>query len=230
MSFTILLVYCVMPLTLCTAAGLAVARARGLAQLRYCLRTVREYEFAPVDASQLAEPIRRMFDQHTPALVQLGFQPIGDFRMKSKPVEVHDRLFLSRDGNTLTAICAVLKGGGVAFMSVLSDGTAVHTSSSKNPRPQRTLEPDDQLCMTYLPEIPLADVYAGHVQALASEGAARGATPLAQTAETFREVLVYDQRIFQRWRYCYGDLPAEPAAPDFDGLVAALSAAQVTKS
>ena len=39
--------------------------------------------------------------------------------MKSKPVEVHDRLFLSPDGNTLTAICAVLKGGGVAFMSVL---------------------------------------------------------------------------------------------------------------
>ena len=54
--------------------------------------------------------------------------------------------------------------------------------------------------MAYLPGLPLADVYAGHVQALASEGAARGATALTQTAETFREVLVYDQRIFQRVR------------------------------
>ena len=226
MSFTIVLVYCVMPLALCTAAGLAVARARRLSQLRYCLRTVREYQFAPVDASQLAQPIRQLFDKHTPTLLQLRFQPIGDFRMKSKPVEVYDRILLSGDGQTLAAICAVLKGGGVAFISVLRDGTVVHTSSSKNPKPQRKLEPDDQLCMRYLPETALSEVYSGHLQALAGEGAARGATPLSQRPDRFQEVMVYDQRIFQRWRYCYGDLPQEPAAPDFDQLLAALNAPQ----
>src|SRR3954469_10318790 len=73
-------------------------RFRHLTTLRWALKTVREYEFAKVNSLYLAEPIRRAFEQFTPDLFQLGFNLLGDYRMKSKPVEVHDRIFLSADG------------------------------------------------------------------------------------------------------------------------------------
>src|SRR5207247_610060 len=86
------------PIILYALAGLLLAGARRRAQLRHCLTTVREYEFAKVNCLYLAEPIRQLFDRHTPALFQLDFELLGDFRMKSQPVEVHDRIFLSEDG------------------------------------------------------------------------------------------------------------------------------------
>src|SRR5205814_376236 len=133
-----------LPLILWSTAKMLWARFRRRGQLRYCLKTVREYEFAKVNSLYLAEPIRRLFERHTPELFQLGFNLLGDFRMKSKPVEVHDRIFLSADGETLATICAVLERGSTSLISLLSNGICVHTSGAKNPKPERTVEPQDQ--------------------------------------------------------------------------------------
>src|SRR6476619_744707 len=75
------------------------ARSRRRAELRQVLNTVREYEFIPVNVESLAEAARRQFERHTPAMLELGFVPIGDFRMKPQPVEVHNRFFLSPRGD-----------------------------------------------------------------------------------------------------------------------------------
>jgi hypothetical protein len=198
-----------------------IGRFRRLRQLRWALKTVREYEFAKVNSLFLAEPIRRQFERHTPALFQLGFELLGDYRMKPQPVEVHDRIFLSADGRTLATICAVANSGGVSFISVLTDGTCVHTSSVKNPRPHRTLEPRDQLCITYLPDTSIEDRHRHHLDATAKRAAATGSSVLRLKSDQFRELLIYDQRIFNRWRYRHGDLPSEPPAPDITTLCTA---------
>ena len=36
--------------------------------------------------------------------------------------------------------------------------------------------------------------------------------------DQFREVMIYDQLIFCRWRYRHGDLADEPPSPDFNTL------------
>src|SRR5947207_1254816 len=140
---SILITPIAMPLILWAAVQALWTRAIRRRQLRHCLTTVREYEFAKVNSLYLAEPIRGLFERHTPALFQLGFNLIGDYRMKSQPVEVHDRILLSADGETLSSISAVLGRGGISMTSILSDGTCVHTSSVKNPKPDRTLQPGD---------------------------------------------------------------------------------------
>src|SRR5262249_14153454 len=78
---------------------------RWIRTLRRINRTVRELEFLPVDGSSLEEPVRGPLGTLTPPLVELGFQLIGDFRMKPKPVVRHDRVLLSGDGQTMAFIC-----------------------------------------------------------------------------------------------------------------------------
>ena len=194
-------------------------RRRG--ELRWALKTVREYEFAKVNSLYLAEPVRRLFERHTPELFQLGFNLLGDFRMKSKPVEVHDRIFLSADGETLATICAVLERGSTSLISLLSNGICVHTSGAKNPKPERTVEPQDQLCINYLPGVSLEQQFREHQNTLREQCAIHGASVIRQHAGQFRDVLVYDQRIFNRWRFRPGDLPAQPPAPDFGTIMSA---------
>ena len=52
-----------------------------------------------VNAASLAEATRQQFERHTPVMLELGLVPLGDFRMKPPPVEVHNRFFLSPEGD-----------------------------------------------------------------------------------------------------------------------------------
>jgi hypothetical protein len=188
------------------------------ATLRWAQRTVREYQFIKVNSLHVEEPVRDLWQQHTPALFQLGFELLGDYQMKPEPVQVHDRIFLSDDGQTIGDICALLGGGAVSFVSVLSDGTVVHTCSSTNPRPKRTVIPADQLWISYLPDVSMEELHRHHIAALGERSTATGTRVLRLSAEQLRPMLVYDQNIFNRWRYRHGDLPRKPAEPDFSTL------------
>ncbi len=207
-----------MPFILWSTVQMLWSRNLRLRQLRKCLNTVREYEFTKVNSLQLAEPIRRRFERFTPGFFQLGFDLLGDYRMKPEPVEVHDRIFLSSDGETLGTICAVLKGGGESMITILDDGTCVHTTSSKNPKPERTVQPCDQLFLTYLPNVSIEQQFQQHQAAVRQQCATHGTRVIQMHAEQFREVLVYDQRIFNRWRHRLGDFDRAPPLPDLRTL------------
>jgi hypothetical protein len=137
-----------------------------LRQLRRVMRTYRNYEFAPVDVSTLEPSVRERLEAQTPALLDLGFRQLADFRMKPEPVVVHTRCFLSSDGETVADITAVLSGGGVSQISVLEDGTVVHTTSVQNPHPERTFEPADKLWIAYLPDSSVSYQHFHHVSAV----------------------------------------------------------------
>jgi hypothetical protein len=192
---------------------------RWVRTLRRIQRTVREYEFLPVDGASLGEPMRGHLEALTPPLLELGFQPVGDFRMKPEPVVVHSRILQSADGRTLAIVCSILQAGVVSFMSVLEDGTCVHTSGTRNPHPERTFEPGDRLALTYLPERHPTNLHREHQEAVRGVAARIGVRVLQFRPHQFRAVMVYDQRLFNRWRYRHGGLDRVPPAPDFGTLV-----------
>lgn len=198
------------------------ARSRRRAELRQALKTVREYEFISVNAESLAEATQQQFERHTPAMLQLGLVPLGDFRMKPPPVEVHNRFFLSPEGDILGDISALLEKGGVSFISVLADGTCINTTSSKNLRPDRLLEAADQLVLTYADNNSAIELYRRHQAVLNETAQSRGAAPLRFSAGQLRALMVYDQRLFNRWRYRHGDFATQPSAPEFATLEQAI--------
>jgi hypothetical protein len=203
----------------CFQAHLYRVRQR-VCTLRRINRTVREYQFIPVDGSSLGEPMRGHLDRLTPPLVDLGFQPIGDFLMKPQPVVVHDRFLINEDGTTLATVCCILQAGAVSFISVLDNGTCVHTSGSRNPHPERKLEPEDRLALTYMPDAHPCNMHREHQEAVRTVAARTGAQAIRFRPDQFRDVMVYDQRLFNRWRHRHGGLDCEPPAADFNTLVA----------
>jgi hypothetical protein len=188
--------------------------------LREINRTVREYEFLPVDGPSLGEPVRGHFEALTPPLLELGFRPLGDFRMKPEPVVVYNRILLSADGRTLGTVGCVLQAGSVGLISVLEDGTCLHTNTCRNPHPERTFEPGDRLLITYLPDAHPINLHREHQEAVRAAAARTGAGVMQFRPDQFRAVMVYDQRLFNRWRHRHGGLDREPPAPDFTTLVA----------
>jgi hypothetical protein len=189
-----------------------------LRTLRRVMRTYRNYEFLPVDVSSLEPSVRERLEAPTPALVDLGFRRLADFRMKPEPVVVHTRCFLSTEGETIADITAVLSGGGVSMISVLEDGTVVHTTSVNNPHPERTLEPADRLWIAYLPDSSVSYLHFHHLNAVRDLCAGTGTKAMRFRDDQLKAVLIYDQRIFCRWRYRYGGLDEEPPAPDLQSL------------
>jgi hypothetical protein len=207
-----------MPLLVIGVARCVLNAIREQRILRKSSRTFRAYEFVPVNFLHLEEEIREQFELHTPPLVQLNFDLIGDYRLKPEPVPVHDRFFLSLDGKTLASICALLGTSGVSFISILEDGTSVCTTSSEDPHPERDIEPADQIWTSYLPDVPVQDRLAHHLKSLQELCASNGTSVMHFRKEQFREIVTYDQRVRCRWRFRHGGLDSEPPAADFSSL------------
>lgn len=181
-------------------------------------RTYRPYEFLPIDSQSAEDWIHQQFEMNTPPFMQLGFTYLGDYRLKPEPLEVYDRVLLSSDGEVLAGVCALQGHGAISLISVLEDGTCIHTSSVENPQPQRTLEPADRLMISYVPDASIEDLYLYHRNVLHAGAASHEAGVLRFREDQFRELLTYDQQIFCRWRYRHGGLDEQPPAPDFDSL------------
>jgi len=112
----------------------------------------------------------------------------------------------------------------VSFISVLADGVCINTTSSKNPRPERTLEETDQLLLSYAGNDNPAELHGLHQAILDAVAQGRETEVLRFSADQLRDLMVYDQRLFNRWRYRHGDFATEPTAPDFATLQEGLAA------
>jgi hypothetical protein len=209
--FTTLLYGC------CAACVLGLVLFRYL-QLRYASRTYREYQFVEVHVREVDAAVRLQFETYTPALVDYGFQWLGDYRMKPRPVEVYDRLFISDDGEMLADICSVLAGGGVSLISVLEDGTCLETTTTEDPDPDWTFERSDGLWVTHVPGASIPYLHSRHLDAVRQVSARNGTRLLRLSRDRFREVVVYSQRAFCRWVYRHGGMDQEPPPPDFSSL------------
>jgi hypothetical protein len=74
-----------MPYLLCMAFCSISQQRRRLETLRRIGRSYRPYEFVRVNNLELAAPVREQFEFHSPPLIKLEYQLIGDYRMKPEP-------------------------------------------------------------------------------------------------------------------------------------------------
>jgi hypothetical protein len=195
-------------------------------QMRSAHRTFREYEFIHVDGRDLPGHIPGHFVSHTPELRRLDFCSLGDFRLQPPPMEIFARLFLSEDGEIFASVYAYHYADysnstfvAVLLVSVLENGTCVHTCSAENPYPGRTVEPGDQLRESYMAGASVEVLYGRHRRVVQEMSAGGGRRALRFRPSQLREVGLYDQFVYCRWRYRHGDLDREPPAPDIHTLV-----------
>jgi len=72
----------------------------------------------------------------------------------------------------------------------------------------------------HLPDVPVDEAHRRHRDTLGELAARNGTGLLRFSREQFRAVVVYDQRLFNRWRYRHGGFDREPPTPDFQTLLA----------
>jgi hypothetical protein len=101
---------------------------------------------------------------------------------------------------------------------VLADGICINTTSSRNPRPERSLEETDELLLTYAGNDNSTELHCLHQAILNACVASRDTTSLQFSIDQIRPLLVYDQRLFNRWRHRHGDFATAPPAPEFATL------------
>jgi hypothetical protein len=189
--------------------------------LRRDLPTHNSYEFARMTPDLVVEPISGHFEKFTPSLLLLGYVHVGDFRMQPEPSAIHDRFLLSRDTETLADICSMQNLASAQLISVLSDGTCMHTCSTDKNQPARTVQHTNHLWISYLPEASIKELHRHHLEALREACARNGTRALRLRRDKLREVIDYDHRVFSSWQYAHGNLDVEPPIPDFSKLVMA---------
>ncbi len=104
-------------------------------------RATEIVQFQAVSAGQLPAAVLRWFEQNTAELQLLGFEPIGDFRLKQRR-EHFGRFFVHKDGTVFGEI-AWFKASFlqihkcIAFFSITDDLTYVETGNLSIPRKER---------------------------------------------------------------------------------------------
>ena len=209
-----------LPIVICWLGYCEVRKALRDRQVQKVGRTYREYQFVPVNSMHLPKWIQKTWEQHTPTLFQTRFEMLGDYRLKPEPIEVHDRFFLSDQGDILATVCCVLEQSALSLMTVLEDGTVVESANCTDPKPECSFEPADRLQVLYLPGVPLKELEIQHRDVLHRLVAERQANVVRIDRENFQRVALHGQRVFCRWRDRHNELDQPPPLPDFEQFAA----------
>jgi hypothetical protein len=176
------------------AVFVAVAGTAASVQvLRNVERKYRPYVFEPLGSEDVPANVRRHFERHTPALMQLGFQRVGDFRLLPPPIPEVARVFISGEGRCFAAVAQHAEINYVAFTSMTADGTYFESATleSSGDGPSASVP----LRFQYLGAVPLAVAYARHQRFVGEHEAAHGDEAVVCRPEDFRHVLEYGHRL-----------------------------------
>jgi hypothetical protein len=187
-------------------------------QLRKVGLLYRELAFEPVNFFHLEPEHRSGFEHWTGEYFEQGFDLIGDFQNKFDPVPVHNRYLIGCGGVVIGDVTAIFDEAVPGLMSVLEDGTYVETSGAEPYEIPGELHDDDKLCVVMAGACPLAELLDVHLQAVEREADRRKTRVLAFQQDQFREIAIFAQLRFYRWRERCGegkDVP-EAVVPDGD--------------
>ncbi len=169
-------------------------------------------ELGLLDAADVPRGIRTFFDQHGPLLFRLGFEPLGDFRLKKHSMSMA-RFFLHRDSQTFAEInvsnTLISSVKAVCFFSLTEDG--YYLESSNMPCSGKRTSKDGFELMS-LPGLSIADVFSKHCQKLKERS---GGRPLQVTAEDLQPVIHFGNKRLYEMLLEEGLVTSNPYA-DFD--------------
>lgn len=156
-------------------------------------RRYREYVFEPLTPRDVSAEVRRHFERHTPALEQLGFERIGDFRFLPPPIAEVARVMISGDGECFATVSEYADTRYVSFTSMTTDG--VLFESATLPPTGDGPSPSVPLRLQYLGKRSLDDGYQRHRRFLRDYQSRHGVEAVVCGPEDFRHVFEYGHRL-----------------------------------
>ncbi len=177
----------------------AIGLVSGLIILeRFTKREYRELLFEPVTRKQVHSPgkygglIWKVFEEFTPAMLRLGMQFLGDYRLYREPLAGFARYFSSPDGKSFGEIHYANEILGYSFSSVFENGTFLESGpyDSKDPRPDGS----DGFLHEFLPGASVEELYAHHMQTVRFLEPQLGPA-LVFAPEQFQQVSHYGNRL-----------------------------------
>lgn len=127
----------------------------------------QSYAWVPLIESQLPTALRNLCERHTPDMVELGFKELGDYQLRSYPMKINVRLFLSDDGMTVGLLEQVLGHVAVSFTTVFSDASALETSNLSmmgNSIPVGLTKKGSYLRFNLQPSASVDSTFASHIE------------------------------------------------------------------
>jgi hypothetical protein len=190
---------------------------RSLKRVVHTCRSHLEYDelpYEPVYPEELPRATRAYFDRLTPEIVTLGFEPIGDCRVRPCPL-VFERCFLSADRCTFAyvvdwRVSLFQHIRTFEFASVLPDGTYVATGAIKTPPVEASPGIRERLCMLGIPGAAAPEAYDRHLEHVAQYTARGDNRPLEFSPEEFKDVGNYGHHLVVWKRRCARGLEGEP--------------------
>lgn len=163
-----------------------------------------------VPPEQLPQAARRWFEENTTPLQSLGFEPVGDYRLKQRR-EQFGRFFLHPDGTIFAEIAwakltPIRTARCVNFFSITEDLTYVETGNIPLPREER----DDRFVLTSVPSGTPAETLEAHCDELDNIRQACGSGPIAFSANDLDKVVTHGQRLLYDIFTRRGMLPRNP--------------------
>lgn len=182
-------------------------------------KRLRDTVFHSVTPSKLRTAAAEHFQRHTPGMLELGFELIGDYRLLHHSGISHSRYFLSPDRRCLGEIFASKEARGYCLLSVFEDGhyletTTLNRESVAVPTCQNLVDAEG----IELWQLDIASVEKVHQfqrQRIAKYEEERSCSPRELTADGFEEVVNHGKRSARSllWRSFRLDPPRTVSKP-----------------
>jgi len=118
-----------------------------------------------VERTELPRGVRSYFEAHTDELDRMGFEQLGDYRLKQHSAN-YARFFLNRENDTFAEICyskfLVIPLRAVCFFSLTPEGQYLESSNARWGKNRRTRYFE----MLLLPNVVTGDVFQQHQERL----------------------------------------------------------------
>lgn len=176
-------------------------------------RTHLDPDLTSVNMLTLPEQARNWFESQTPAFFQHGFRMLDDVCWCREPIRMDVRAFLAEEGDIFGSICASEETGDgedgwllLDMTSILQDGTMVETTSMSADKLDVHPKSSDGYLIAFAPENTVDSVLETHLEALEQSGQ----MVHCFAPEQFRDVKIYEKRVFSWWKHRSGKIKEAP--------------------
>lgn len=216
---TCLLAPLIVPLMIVMCVPCAVTQCLHIWRCWQARRVHQDPELTPINMLELPKPARNWLESQTPEFFEHAFQMLEDVRWRTEPVQMDIRAFLAEEGDIFGTIFVADQDSPdddkwllLGMSSILQDGTVIETTSMDSQRIGTQPTAREGYVTAFAPENTVDSVLETHLEALEKSGQ----MVCSFVPEQFRDVMVYEKRVWSQWKHRCGEikqLPPEAVQP-----------------
>lgn len=214
---TSLLAPLILPLMIVMCVPCLVSQCRHIWRCWQATRVHQDPELTPINMLELPEPARNWLESQTPEFFEHAFQMLEDVRWRSEPIQMDIRAFLAEEGDIFGTIFVTDNEPAdeqswllLGMNSILQDGTVVETTSMRRDLLNVVPGARDGYVVAFAEENTVASVLEAHLEALENSGQ----MVCSFAPEQFRDVMIYEKRIWSHWKHLSGEVKQLPPEAD----------------